>query len=120
MVDSLEGMLESAPELLKLGLEVYDTLKTEMQKALGFKAYAEHLSHITLILKEVNRHLDDKERAIVEKLDEAYRHSQEGIDKASVVVSVIKEQSNTLVLVLSESAPGTDERENVGGLPIFL
>ena len=99
-------LVKSLPELLKQGLKVYDTLKDDVQKALGLKAYAEHMSHITQILKEVNQHLDENEREITRKLDEAYNLSQKGMEKATVVVSVIREQSSALALVLSDTAPG--------------
>ena len=99
-------LVKSIPELLNQGLKVYYTLKDDVQKALGLKAYAEHMSHITQILKEVNQHLDENEREIARKLDEAYDLSQKGMEKATVVVSVIREQSNALALVLSDTVPG--------------
>ena len=103
---SADELIKSMPELLKQGLEVYNTLKADMQKALGLKAYAKHLTHITRALKEINEHLDDKQQAIAKKLDKAYGLSQEGMEKATVVVSIIKTQCSALVELLSESNPG--------------
>ena len=101
-------LIESMPELLKSGLEIYNTLKADMERALGLKKYAEHLSHITQTLKEVNHHLNEQEREIVKKLNEAYAYSEEGLEKATVVVSVIREQTSALVLVLSDLVPGAN------------
>ena len=99
-------LIKSLPYLLKKGLVIYESLKEDMQKALGFKEYAEQLSHITLTLRSVNRHLNDEERAIMDKLDKAYELSQNGLEKATIVVTVIKEQCSSLANLLSESVPG--------------
>ena len=50
----------------------------------------------------------------MEKLIAAHDRAQEGLDKASVIVTVIKEQSSALVSVLNPSAVGTDQEKNVG------
>ena len=102
---------ESMEHWFEKGLVVYKGLKEDMQKALGFKEYAEQLSHITLTLKSVNKHLDAEERAIVDKLDKAYELAQEGLEKATVVVTVIKEQSSALLLALSDATPGEDHQK---------
>ena len=102
---------ESMENWFERGLVVYKGLKEDMQKALGFKEYAEQLSHITLTLKSVNKHLDAEERAIVDKLDKAYELAQEGLEKATVVVTVIKEQSSALLRTLSEATPGADHQK---------
>ena len=47
----------------------------------------------------------------MEKLTAAHDRAQEGLDKASVVVTVIKEQSGALVSVLDPSAVGTDQEK---------
>ena len=100
-----EKLFQEMPDLLKQGLSIYESLKEKMQRALGFKEYAEQLSHITQALSGVNQHLDEKERAIVETLDEAYDVAQEAMRKATLVVSIIREQSNALVEILSEAMP---------------
>ena len=106
-----EQFVKDAPELLKQGIEIYKMLKEDMQRALGLKQYAEHLSHITQIMKEVNNLLDEKEKEIVQKLSEAYSLSEAGMDKAVVVVSVIKEQGTILAQLLSRSGPGSDQEK---------
>ena len=98
-----ENQVLKLPELLQQGLSIYKDLKDKMQKALGFKEYAEQLSHITQALRGVNEHLDDKERAIVETLDKAYDIAQEAMRRATLVVATIKEQSAALVDILSDS-----------------
>ena len=100
--------LKSMPELMKKGLETYKSLKQDMEKALGFKEYANQLSQITQTFKDVNEHLDEKEKKVVETLNDAYSQSQEALEKATLVVSMIKEQSKTLVDVLSPSDSGSD------------
>ena len=99
-------LAQSIPDLLEQGLNVYNTLREEIQKALGLKTYAEHMLQITQTLKEVNKYLDENERKIAKKLDEAYNLTQKGLEKATVVVSVIREQCNALSLVLSDVLPG--------------
>ena len=103
--------LTAIPELLKQGLEVYSSLKDDMSRALGLKEYAEHLSRIVQSFKDVNKYLDESEKAILEKLTAAHDKSQEGLDKAAVVVTVIKEQSASLVSVLEPSGVGTDQEK---------
>ena len=103
--------LTAMPELLKQGLEVYNSLKDDMSRALGLKEYAGHLSNIVQSFKEVNKYLNESEKAILEKLTAAHAKSQEGLDKAAVVVTVIKEQSGALVSVLELSAEGTDQEK---------
>ena len=100
--------MEAFPDLLKEGLEVYNNLKNDLEQALGLKQYAENLSKIVELFKDVNQHLDDNEKAIQEKLKIAHRLTKEGLEKARLVVTVIKEQSNVLVSVLDPSAAGTD------------
>lgn len=104
-------VIKNAPELLKRGLETYKNLKQDMQRALGLKQYAEHLQQITQVMKEVNQHLDSKEKELVGKLEEAYSLSEKGMDKATVVVSVIKEQGSILAQLLSRSGPGSDQEK---------
>ena len=95
------------PELLKQGMEVYESLKDDMSRALGLKEYAEQLSRIVQSFKDVNKYLDESEKAILEKLNEAHDKAQEGLDKACIVVTVIKEQSSVLVSVLEPSEDET-------------
>ena len=104
-------LVKALPELLKQGMEVYKSLKDDMSRALGLKKYAEHLSNIVQTFKEVNKYLDESEKAIMEKLTTAHARAQEGMDKAAVVVTVIKEQSGALVSVLDPSAVGTDQEK---------
>jgi DNA repair exonuclease SbcCD ATPase subunit len=104
-------LVKALPELLKQGMEVYKSLKDDMSRALGLKKYAEHLSTIVQTFKEVNKYLDKGEKAIMEKLTTAHARAQEGMDKAAVVVTVIKEQSGALVSVLDPSAVGTDQEK---------
>ena len=103
---STAALVQSIPSLLEQGLNVYNTLREEIQKALGLKAYAEHMTRITQTLKEVNKYLDENEQKIAKKLDEAYNLTQKGLEKATVVVSVIREQCSALSLVLSDVVPG--------------
>ena len=103
--------IQKMPDWFKEGLEIYESLRKDMEKALGLKEYAEHMFHISQTLKEINQHLDETERDIMDKLKEAHRYSLEGMDKATVVVSVIKEQCSSLVLVLSDAGPGADHEK---------
>ena len=104
-------LIQALPGLLKEGMKIYESLKDDMSRALGLKKYAEHLSNIVQTFKEVNEYLDDNEKAIMEKLTTAHARAQEGMDKAAVVVTVIKEQSGALVSVLDPSAVGTDQEK---------
>ena len=65
------------------------------------------MSNIVKTFKEINKHLDDNEKATLEKLTAAHDRAQEGLDKESV----IKEQSSALVRVLDPSAVGTDQEK---------
>ena len=94
------------PELLQWGLEIYEALKNDMRQALGLRHYAEKLTEVTEILRAVHKYLNEEERAIGETLEKAHILSREGMRKAIVVVSVIKEHCEALTLVLSESVPG--------------
>ena len=82
-----------------------------MSRALGLKQYAEHLSNIVQTFKEVNKHLDDNEKAILEKLTAAHTKAQDGMFKAAVVVMLIKGQSAALVSILDPSATRTDQEK---------
>ena len=104
-------MTEPLPELLKAGLEVYRTLKDDMERALGLKRYADHLSDIVEKFKGVEQYLNNNEKAIQNKLKIAHSLTKEGLEKATVVVTVIKEQSNALVSVLDPSASGTKQEK---------
>jgi nitrogen regulatory protein PII-like uncharacterized protein len=92
--------------VVQRGLEIYDGLKRDMYEALGLRQYAENLTQVTNIFRAVNRRLNNEERAIKETLEKALILSREGMRKAVVVVSVIKEQCETLALILSDSIPG--------------
>ena len=91
--------------LFKQGFEVYKSLTDDMKQALGLKAYADQLSYITQVFKDVNEYLDEKQKETVKKLNTAYEQSVDGLDKAYHVVSAIKEQAKTLARVLSSSVP---------------
>ena len=103
--------LTAIPELLKQGMEVYESLKDDMSRALGLQEYAEHLTRIVQSFKDVNEYLNESEKVVLGKLTAAHDKAQEGLDKASVVVTVIKEQSGVLVSVLEPSAEGTDQEK---------
>ena len=88
------------------GLEVYEKLKGDIQWAVGLKNYVDHLSsNIADTFVEMN--LGEREKAILWNLTRA----QGSLDKATVVIRVMKEQSNALVLVLNPSAVGTDHEK---------
>ena len=82
-----------------------------MGKALGLKQYAEHLSYIVQTFKEITKYLNENEKAVLDKLSKAHGLAEKGMDKATVVVTVIKEQSKALVSVLNTSAAGTDQEK---------
>ena len=99
---------EIFPETLKEGLEVYAKLKDDIQWALGLKKYAENLTtNIVQTFVEMNLGLDKKEKDILRNLSQA----QASLDKATVVIRVMKEQTNALFLVLNPSATGTDNEK---------
>ena len=76
-------LIKALPELLKQGMEVYKTLKKDMSQALGLKQYAEQMSNIVKTFKEINKHIDDNEKAILEKLTAAHDPAQEDLDNLS-------------------------------------
>ena len=106
-------------DLLQRGIEIYDALKDDMHQALGLKLYAENLMQITESLRAVHNFLDEKERNIEETLERAHRLSREGLRKAVVVVSIIKEQCKTLALVLSDSVPG-EKHEKLADVCLYF
>ena len=118
-IATVADAIQALPNLLKEGLEVYKTLKDDMQRALGLKQYAEHLTNIVETFRKVNEYLNESEKAVLDKLNSAHRLAQEGLDKAAVVVTVIKEQSRTLVLVLDPSTTGTDQEKMFGACQYF-
>ena len=91
------------------GIEIYNTLKDDMKKALALKQYAEHLSFISQTLADVGQHLSEHEREIVRRLNEAYTLSQDGMKKATAVVTTIKDHCNGLLIVLSDYVHGSNE-----------
>ena len=103
---------ETFPDFLKQGLEVYEALKSDVQRALGLQKYAEHLSTATT---EVN--LDEK--VILEELDNAHDLVQECVDKAMMVVTLMKENCNAIVLALDPSMAGTDQQKLWAALKYF-
>ena len=92
--------------MLKEGLEVYEELKGDIQWAVGLKRYAEYLSS-NVVRTFVEMDLGEREKAVLWNLTRA----QASLDKAPVVIRVMKEQSNALVLVLNPSAVGTDHEK---------
>ena len=99
---------ETFPDMLKEGLEVYEKLKDDIQWTVGLKKYAENLStNIVQTFVEMNLGVDKREKDILRNLSQA----EASLDKATVVIRVMKEQSNALVLVLNPSATGTDHEK---------
>jgi hypothetical protein len=90
-----------------------------MHEALGLKRYAENLTQITKIFRAMNGHLNVEERAIEETLEKALILSRDGMRKAVVVVSVIKEHCETLALILSDSIPGEEKEKLADALFYF-
>ena len=110
----------TVPELLKKGLETYLTLKEEMERALGLKEYAEHLSDIVVILRDVNQYLSENEKAIFEKFNNAHSLAKEGLEKAVLVVAIIRDQCQALRSVLDPLAVGTNEQKMYAALQYFV
>ena len=79
-----------------------------IQWAVGLKNGAERLStNIVQTFTEVNIYLDEREKTILQNLGLV----QTCLDRATVVIRVMKEQINALVLVLSPSAVRTDHEK---------
>jgi len=98
--------------LLSKGMEVYLSLKGEMEKALGLKAYATKLQQINQTMDGVRQFLSESEKDIADVLSDAHHLSTEGLQKAVIVVSVIKEQSRTLISVLTPSTNDDQEKKD--------
>ena len=91
-------------------MEVYKTLKEDMSRALRLKQlHAELMSNIVKTFKEINKHLDDNEKAILEKLTAAHDRAQEDKGTKQRVGSRTRP-------VCSRDGPG----ENVGCLPVLF
>ena len=103
---------EAFPDFLKQDLEAYEALKGDMQRALGLKTYAKHLSTATT---EVN--LDEK--VIIEELVTAHNLVQISVDKARRVVRLMKEHCSVIVLALGPSVAGPDQEKLWTALKYF-
>ena len=102
------------PEALKQGLEVYEKLKGDIQWAVGLKNYAKHLSS-NIVRTFVEMNIGETGKAILRNLSQA----EACLDKATVVIRVMKEQNNALVLVLNTSAVGTDHEKLWAAVQFF-
>ena len=107
------AVITALPELLKQGLIVYEKLKTEMEKAIGLKEYATNLHQINQVMGGVRKFLNEKEKGVADILDDAHKLTQKGLQKAIIVVDIIKSQSEALLGVLNPSnATETEEQMN--------
>jgi len=105
------AIVKDLPELLKQGLEIYKTLRDDMERALGLKQYADSLAELNSIMNGVSKYLDQEEKNIVKILVEANDLTQKGMQKAIVVVSVIKSQCDLLLAVLQQNVPAEQQKE---------
>lgn len=72
-----------------------------MRQALGLKEYSKRMSYITSTLTSVSEYLKEKDKKVLEELKEVRDLTEASIDKATVVVEVIKTQCEALDRVLS-------------------
>ena len=105
------AIVKDLPELLKQGLEIYKTLRDDMERALGLKQYADNLAELNSIMNGVNKYLNQEEKNIVKILAEANNLTQSGMQKAIVAVSVIKSQCDVLLAVLQQNVPAEQQKE---------
>ena len=105
------AVAKKLPELLKHGLKVYKTLKTDMEKALGLQEYAKKLEQINQVMDGVRKFLSEEEKNIADILVDAHDLTQKGLQKAVVVVNVIKSQSEALLGVLNPSITRTTKEQ---------
>lgn len=119
MAKYLKKLGEPVSKLLDKGVKSFKSLADKMKEAIQMKAYAEEMSHMTKVLKSVNEHLTEKEKKVGELLNEAYAKSTKAVDDATSVVSAIKSQTSTLLVVLSESGPGSDKQKMLTACKLF-
>ena len=101
------------PNLLQQGMEVYKTLRDDMERAMGLKQYVESLAELDEIMNGITAYLDQEEKNIVQILYDAYTLIQSGMQKAIILVSVIKAQSDLLLAVLNEDTTTEQQKEKV-------
>ena len=90
------------------GLDFYKNLTVG---AVGLKQYAIHLSNAVDYIKweAIDEYLDDNEKEALDELSSGLSQVQEALVKAARGVTVIKERSNALLLVLNLTAIKTEE-----------
>ena len=106
------AIVKDLPELMKQGLKIYESLRDDMERALGLKQYADSLAELNLIMNGVIKYLDQEEKNIVKILVEANELTQRGMQKAIVVVSVIKSQCDVLLDVLQQNLPEEEQKDS--------
>lgn len=74
-----------------------------MEKALGLEEYARKLEQINEVMSGVRKVLSEEEKDIADTLVKAHNLTQQGLQKAVVVVNVIKSQCEALLVVLKPS-----------------
>ncbi|XP_065893705.1 hemolysin E-like [Dysidea avara] len=95
------GTAEAMIELFSKGLDVYLKVKEQMERALGLNEYAKKLQHINQVMDGVRKFLSENEKDIADVLIKAHKLTRAGMQKAVVVVQVIKSQCQTLADVLT-------------------
>jgi len=102
--DMVEKMIKQLKEDIK-------SLQGEMEKALGLKEYAMRLQEINEVMGSVRDLLNENERAITDLLVQAYELTQAGLEKAVIIVNVIKSQCHILFCVLQTLPETTEEKK---------
>ena len=105
------GIAKELPDLLKRGLEIYKSLRDDMERALRLKQYADRLAELNSIMNGVIDYLNQEEKSIVEILVEANDLTQMGLQKSIAVISLIKSQCNLLLAVLQQDIPVEQQKE---------
>ena len=94
-------------------LKDLESYKSVMDRAADIKKYIEQFYNIINYMKERGQYLVDKEKAVLERIGSGLSLGQEGLEKAAVGVTLIKEQLNALLLLLDPSIPGTQTRKSL-------
>jgi uncharacterized phage infection (PIP) family protein YhgE len=94
------ALAEKAPELLKIGLDVYKELKNDMQKVLGLSQYAKHMAHIVETMNKVNKHLDEEDKKLVTKLTKGKNEAEDAMTSAQIVINNLRSQLEAFVAIL--------------------
>ena len=95
---------------LKEGIGLYKILQGEMEKVLGLQEYVTRMQEINEVMGSVRDLLNEKERGIADLLVQAYELTHVGLEKAVIVVSIIKVQCSTLICVL-KTLPETSKKD---------